>query len=469
MNHIDTSGSSSDEGPYIGYKGFYSPIDDNYSDEERMMVIRRGVEEMKRKRLEWDRIEKEKEDRDMMLFKQTLVESDSPECNKMYTNVDDSSDEDHSLNVECISGVSYRQFSRRELSSDDSSDSSFEDNLISQVSLCDEQLYRNPTEYSSSSDEEKVCEEGRIIIPVICSSSSEDDQIHEEGVISRGSCTDDVWSESSSDEESVKWTPQKTQEVSKKLGLSLGYRKPRRLYTCSFSLCKFKTTHASVFEIHMNRHNGVKPHACTHEWCDYRGTTKGDIRQHLKNVHNRDGFIKKLKEEYRVIRKLKEWGLNVDTDITIDASRNGCVPDVNRKYSRVDMVVLNVTSCILILEVDEFAHEGPTYNIPCELSRMVDIAAFLRLNSYTKPIFWLRYNPNGKYFIGKKEKKVSRETREFALKQKIFSMMEPDFVPKGNENIHYMFYPRVSESGPPKILENSQYPGYVKNIVSWGE
>ena len=47
--------------------------------------------------------------------------------------------------------------------------------------------------------------------------------------------------------------------------------------------------------------------------------------------------------------------------------------------------------------------------------------------------------------------------------------MEPDFVPTGNENIHYMFYPRVSESGPPKILENSQYPEYVKNIVSWGE
>lgn len=55
------------------------------------------------------------------------------------------------------------------------------------------------------------------------------------------------------------------------------------------------------------------------------------------------------------------------------------------------------------------------------------------------------------------------------MKEKIFSMMGPDIVPDGNENIHYKFYSRVPEEGSPKILENSDFPEYVKNIVSWSK
>lgn len=239
-------------------------------------------------------------------------------------------------------------------------------------------------------------------------------------------------------------------------------------HKCPIHLCKARFRSVKALTDHINVHNGIKPHPCVYDWCDYRSTTILGVRQHVKSSHSRSGYIRKLTEESRILRRLRTWGLSVDTDVTIDASRNGCLNDTDRSYSRVDMVILNITSCILILEVDEFAHESPNYNLPCELSRMGDINAFLRLNSYTNPIYWLRYNPNGKYFVGDKEKIVSREKREGSLKRKIFSMMEPDFVPAGNENIFYMFYSRGSEDGAPKILDNPQFPEYVKNIVSWG-
>jgi len=236
---------------------------------------------------------------------------------------------------------------------------------------------------------------------------------------------------------------------------------------CPYLHCNYRCQGKVALQNHINSHEGVKPFKCPQEWCDYRGTTDNMVKQHVERNHSREGYIKKLSSESRVIRALKKWGLEVDTDIVIDASRNGCLSDTERLYSRVDIVVTNITSCILILEVDEFAHESPNYNVSCEISRMADIGAFLRLNSYTKPIYWIRYNPNGKYFVGGKEKNIPQSERELVLKNHIFSMMEPDFIPEKNENIFYMFYSRTSETGPPEILENGDFPGYVKNIVSW--
>lgn len=133
------------------------------------------------------------------------------------------------------------------------------------------------------------------------------------------------------------------------------------------------------------------------------------------------------------------------------------------------MVVLEVTSCLLILEVDENAHQHSSYTLACELSRMSDINAFLRINSYHQPIYWLRYSPNGRYFVGGKEKIVSRERRELALKSQILSMMEPGFDPGRDVTIQYLFYSRVSEDGGPIILQSPDYPDILKNVVIWGE
>ncbi|CAN0488819.1 unnamed protein product, partial [Ectocarpus sp. 8 AP-2014] len=104
------------------------------------------------------------------------------------------------------------------------------------------------------------------------------------------------------------------------------------------------------------------------------------------------------------------------------------------------MMVMDVTSCILLLEVDENAHQSSKYTVAGEASRMADVNAYLRLRGYDQPIYWLRFNPDGKYFVGGKQKIVSREERELALKHRIRSMVEPGYTPSTNVTVEYMFY-----------------------------
>lgn len=140
----------------------------------------------------------------------------------------------------------------------------------------------------------------------------------------------------------------------------------------------------------------------------------------MQSFHTREGFVKQLKEESRVIREMGSWGLCVDTNLTIEASRQWCLTDTERLYSRVDIVVLNVTSCILIVEVDEFAHsDSSKYTLSCELARMSDINACLRIK-YEQPIYWLRYSPVGKYYVGVEEQIWPRWKRELSLKKHIY-------------------------------------------------
>lgn len=61
------------------------------------------------------------------------------------------------------------------------------------------------------------------------------------------------------------------------------------------------------------------------------------------------------------------------------ASIQGWLTDTDRTYSGVDMVVLDVTSCFLPLEVDGNAHQSSNYTLTRELGWMADINAYLRL------------------------------------------------------------------------------------------
>lgn len=177
----------------------------------------------------------------------------------------------------------------------------------------------------------------------------------------------------------------------------------------------------------------------------------------------------RLPTESHIATEMTKWGLTIATRVTMPASRNGWLTDTSRVYSEVDIIVMDVTACILLLEVDENAHQHPSYTLTCELSRMLDVNAYLRLQGHTRPIYWLRFSPYGSYFVGDEERFGSWEQREKSLKKHILSMREPGFVPKGDENIHYMFYSRESENGPPKILENPDYPDILKQVVTWGE
>jgi len=232
---------------------------------------------------------------------------------------------------------------------------------------------------------------------------------------------------------------------------------------CDFPNCTYTCTPSNVKK-HMAIHGNLKPYACTFEGCNGKFNFKQKRDQHMI-THTPEGQIRQKREENRVKKILESWGHTIDVEVTINASRGKCIQDTPRYFSRLDFNIVNCVNAILILEVDE--HQHYWYNLSCEFGRMSDVRLALIKMGYNVPIYWIRYNPNGKYHVGDQEIKISRCKRELQLKSKIEEICCPFFTPKNEVNIHYMFYDLISKDIGLSIMEDSDFPDTIKPIVSW--
>ena len=228
--------------------------------------------------------------------------------------------------------------------------------------------------------------------------------------------------------------------------------------------CEYKTISSSHLARHMLVHDESRIHSCEFPSCDYETTNIDRFNRH-KETHTPEGQIRHKKQEKRVTKMLTLWGYQYDPEVTINAARGNCLIDTNRHFSRLDYHIINCVNAVLLLEVDEEQHYW--YELSCEFSRMADVRASLLKAGITKPIYWIRYNPNGKYHVDFDEIKISREKRELALKAKLESLCSPDFVPESEVSIHYMFYSLMSAEMGPEIMYDEAFPEVMREVVSW--
>lgn len=235
-------------------------------------------------------------------------------------------------------------------------------------------------------------------------------------------------------------------------------------FSCKFPNCEYRSIDSGSMVKHERTHSGYKPFVCPHEGCDFKAAESKTLRYH-KTTHSLLGQIRKKKQERRVNFLLNEWGFTVDHELTINAKLGECLTDTTRHFSRLDFNIVNCVNAILILEVDEMAHYW--YNLSCEFSRMSDVRASLMKEGYTLPIYWIRYNPNGKYHVKSEQVDVYRPKREVELRKYIEFMCSSDFIPSRQVNIHYMFYDLIDEKSGPVITEDPSFPEPLKDCVSW--
>lgn len=239
-----------------------------------------------------------------------------------------------------------------------------------------------------------------------------------------------------------------------------------RPFSCAFGECNYKCSTSSSIMRHLRTHITEYPYSCSFEGCYYRAVSEAIIQYHILKRHNilQKQILYKTQEN-RVDNLLKGWGYSADPEVTINASRNNCVQNTTNTFYRLDFTIANCVKAILILEVDEDQHNQ--YSVSCELSRMSDVRASLITAGYELPIFWIRYNPNGKYKIGSDEIKMLRPQRELALKAKLEELCFPDFAPESEVNIHYMFYDLKSKERGPKIMSDGDFPDALNECVTW--
>lgn len=233
----------------------------------------------------------------------------------------------------------------------------------------------------------------------------------------------------------------------------------------SCDLCDYTCNADSNLVLHRKTHSGENKPICGFGgWCGYSTHNAFNLQKH-KTTHTIEGQIRRKIQEHRVNTLLKEWGYDVDVELTINAKMGKCLTDTDRYFSRIDFSITSCTSAILILECDEDSHSW--YNLSCEFSRMADVQASLVKAGFTAPVYWIRYNPNGKYHIGGEQVKMNRPKREAALKKHLAKLCSPDFEPKQQMSIHYFFYDLESLEAGPSIMSDSDFPAVLKPMVSW--
>jgi len=128
--------------------------------------------------------------------------------------------------------------------------------------------------------------------------------------------------------------------------------------------------------------------------------------------------------------------------------------DGAKKRAFADFTIYS-TACIVVLEVDQYQHEGEGYTVLCDCKRMVDVRSAMLAAGNTQPLLWVRYNPDRFSIDGQRVRvpKARREQQLMALIQRALSgeMPQQDF------GIAYMYYNTDAE-GQPLILQDERYP-----------
>lgn len=218
-------------------------------------------------------------------------------------------------------------------------------------------------------------------------------------------------------------------------------------YKCNHKDCKFSCSNSCALKRHSRMHTG--DYTCYCEQCGWPFTRKDGLNKHIKNVHSGKTTHYEKKEEKIIIELLLSNGIIFDKNVYIQFC------DIeNKKRAFVD-IIIQTEKGIIILEIDENAHnirnlklendpnyqnkikcelDTNSYSVSCEQNRMMNIVTSLRQAGETDPIVFLRYNPNN-FKFNKLKLIRSLEERSKSIINFIF-----DWNPKKDFEIYYYCY-----------------------------
>lgn len=227
---------------------------------------------------------------------------------------------------------------------------------------------------------------------------------------------------------------------------------------CTYKGCSQTFSQVDYMRGHVKAvHLQIKDIPCKHQGCSRMFSLKANMKQHYTSEHTKEGMNRKKKQEERLRKVLKEH-YTVDEEIYI-RYRDGCVADPDKYCAYVDFGLVGIVPAVTIVECDEWGHES--YLVSCECSRMEQCSEAIIRAGDTRPIVFIRYNPNGKYTEDGKTLKVPRKERERKLLDVLAKIQSGAITFTLPINIIYLFYSTLDD-----LPEVCYDPDYSEQLVS---
>ena len=152
-------------------------------------------------------------------------------------------------------------------------------------------------------------------------------------------------------------------------------------------------------------------------------------------------------------RYLTSMGIEFDEEVHISYR---CIDATSKKFSRIDVVIdIPARNLRILLEIDETQHDADAWG--CDVVRMNDTTACVRMSGDTFNLLWLRFNPDA-YKVDGVTARTRTVDRHAALKRVIDT-----YVPTRYMAVMYMYFD--TERGVPCLLSHPEYPESFKDCV----
>jgi hypothetical protein len=200
-----------------------------------------------------------------------------------------------------------------------------------------------------------------------------------------------------------------------------------------------------------------KPCKCKYSSCDFI-SYKYSVNRHYKRFHTEKGIQQHKKKEQVIADLLTKNKINFKREYIVDYKN--C--DLGSNNSRIDFLI-DLNGKLIFLEVDEDQHKS--YNIKCEVSRMLKILESLTIGGNTINITFIRYNPDS-YKVNDKIEKVLKKERENDL----INILKDDnhliYTINKSLAIYYMYYDKKDINDKyPLITYDIDYDETIKQCI----